>query len=74
MESVMNQVRLWNTSNMECSYDCFCFENKKCSLNILYSFSKLYLLFTVAEFPDKNVSLQVHKTSPQNVMGNRDTV
>ena len=39
MELAMNQVRLWSITNMEYSYDCFCFENK------MYSSKYIVLIF-----------------------------
>ena len=52
----------------------FVMETKSVLPNILDSFSHLYPLFTVAKFPDKNLTLQVHTTSPQNIMGMRDII
>ena len=52
----------------------FVMETKSVLPNILDSFSHLYPLFTAAKFPDKNLTLQVHTTSPQNIMGMRDII
>ena len=41
----MNQVRLWSMTNMECSFDCSCFRNKRCSskyIVLIFPFIPVY--------------------------------